>query len=157
MLSGRYLQYRAILDSSDKKAQCTYPSQQAGALPCSPEVQAVQPQPQFYDPLSPSITNTQGLPFNNVTSLSLTTAGCSAGVGMTFSPDGSRWFYYNGGAWVASNNSATQSTSAASLTAAVMGNLAAQVGTGTLYFTAFLFSSAGQTPCALSWQQRSVN
>ena len=148
--ANRYFQYRTILESDDSQAQCTYPTQGAGGYPCSPELTAVTVSPAHYDSTSPSVANASGLTFNQVTSLTTTLGapGCPGGVQYTFSYDNVHWFYYNGAAWVASNNTAVQSTTAAVLTPTVMATFAGQAGTGSLYYTVFLTSN-GQTPCSI--------
>lgn len=139
--SNRYFQYRAIFESDDVNARCSY----SGANPCSPELQAVVVSPNHYDSTLPTVSNSNTVAFHNLTGFTSTTS-CSAGVTFQISPDNVNWYYYTGAAWALA--AGTQSSTTASINSHI-GTFATSIGTGNVYFKAFLGSN-GATTCTLS-------
>ena len=145
--AGRYFQYRAVMESDDSLALCTYGGV---AQACSPELTSVNVATTYgFDTSGPAVGNLQPVAFHSLTSFArtLAPAGCPGGITFALSADGSSYFYYTGSVWAASSGVA-QSSAPAQLTATAMGQFAAQVGVGSIYFRAYLGSSGSQA-CAL--------
>jgi hypothetical protein len=110
--------------------------------------------PTLYDNTQPQITNASAIPYTSLSSLTETLGsvnGCSGGVQYILSPDGTNWYYYAAGNWspsAAGVGSFTDSNPASTLTSQALGAFANQVGTGQLYFRAFL-NSNGTSPCEI--------
>lgn len=146
--TGRYHQYRSILESDDANTLCDYGS---GAESCSPELKSTISGAWQYDSNAPSISLNTGIPFTSIDSLTETlgTNGCDGIPGYTFSIDKSHWYYWNSSQWVLSDASYIQSSPATQLTSEVLQKFSAQVGTGALYFKVML-KSDGNHPCEIS-------
>lgn len=148
--TSRYFQYRTILESDDTGTSCNYG---AGATWCSPELRSVTVDPIHYDSSAPTIIGKNGVSYYSLGSFtaSLGTGGCGSGVlynlGVGSSSATATWYWWNGTAWVTANGTvANANTSAVINTNA--STFGAQLGTGIVYFKAFLQSS-GSTSCAL--------
>jgi hypothetical protein len=150
--TNRYFQYRAILESDDANDSCTYGS---SVIPCSPELQSVSIGPDHYNASSPTISNNSGEAFDTLSSFAQTLGanGCASGVTYNVSRDNSTWYWWNAGsnagsgAWATANGTTAQSN-AATVMSSNAASFATQVGTGTVYFKAFL-NSTGSAACEL--------
>ena len=153
--ASRYFQYRTILESDDAGTSCNYGS---GATWCSPELKSVTVDPVHYDSSAPSVVGKTGVAYVKLASF-VETLGttCASGVGYNLgigaSSGAATWYWWDAsanagaGAWVTANGTSAQSNSATTLST----NLAAfatTLGTGTVYFKAYLKSS-GSTACGL--------
>lgn len=125
-----YFQYRIIFESDD-----------AGLMP---DVSSVEIGPTGrYFAGGPTIHNTTGIPYVALTSIAFTTGGtCTPGYQL--SKDGTNFYYYNGTTWVAGTTDASTTSTAASLQTG-LSKFVSQVGTGNLFFRAFLKSTGAQT------------
>ena len=128
---------------------CNYGS---GAVACSPEIESVTIGPLHYDSTSPQVSNVTGVSFHYLTGFTQTLGanGCAAGPTYLLSIDNVHWYYYVPGSlsWNLSNGTSTQASLASVLTSTAMNAFSSQVGTGTLYFKAFL-NSNGTQPCEI--------
>lgn len=125
-----YFQYRIIFESDDAALM--------------PDVSSVEigPTGRYYAG-GPTIMNTTGIPYLALTSIAFTTGGtCTPGYQL--SKDGTNFYYYNGTTWVAGTTSSTTTSTGASLQAG-LSKFVSQVGTGQLFFRAFLKSTGAQT------------
>lgn len=137
-MAKRYLQYRLILESDDRKGLCNYGSPNET---CSPEVIATTAGPDHY-PVSPPIVFNGSLAVYNFNALTETLGGmgCSEGVKYQLSANNSNWYYHNGTTWVLSNGSYSQANTNPYLSTKASEFLAL-VGRGSLYIKVFLGSS----------------
>ena len=150
-----YLQYRMVLESDDQQMLCGYPTSTA----CSPEVQAVSVGPHSYAANAPVLQSKLGYPMHNLSGLNLTlgSSGCAAGIGLTLGLAATGpFYYYTGMTWAVANGTVANSNMAAQLTPAALSSFALQVGTGTVYFRAFLQSN-GSTACSVAQLQLNGN
>ena len=144
----RYFQYRAIMESDDANTLCNYGGG-PGTAPCSPELKNVTVGTANYDSSGPTIVNKAGMSYTALMNLieTLGPSGCLGGTLYNLSSDNSHWYYWTGAAWgLAVGTTATANS--ASTIAAHASSFATQVGSGTIYFKAFLQSS-GTSPCQL--------
>jgi hypothetical protein len=153
--TSRYFQYRAILESDDVGTGCNYGS---GATWCSPELKSVTVDPTHYDSSAPSLIGKTGVAYDSLSNLVETLgAACPSGIGYNLgigaSSGTATWYWWDStansgaGGWVAASGASAQSNPAA----AIATNLAAfstELGTGTVYFKAYLKSS-GSSACEL--------
>lgn len=151
--ANRYFQYRTILESDDLGTGCNYGS---GATWCSPELKSVTIDPVHYASDSPTIIGKTGTSYQSLASFTETLgASCGSGIGYNLGVgavySSATWYYWNGSAWVVADGTAAQSNTAAVLGANVA-SFATQVGTGTVYFKAFL-NSSGTAGCELDQLQ----
>lgn len=145
--NNRYFQYRLVAESNDALNSCNYGT---GATTCSPEIASVRSGgASAYDPSGPSVTGNTGLVADHLTQIveTLGSGGCAGGIGYALSLDKTLWYYWNGIAWVASNGTAAQSSTAGALNTG-LSKFGAQVGRGTVYLRSFLKSNGAQ-PCEL--------
>jgi len=145
--ANRYFQYRSILESDDGGTACDYGS---GASWCSPELKAVSVAPNHLDTNTPTISNAVGISFYQLTSLveELGGNGCAGGIRYALSRNGSTWYYWTGVAWGVADGTYATANPASTLGEAELSVFAAQLGTGTLFYKAFL-KSDGSQPCEL--------
>ncbi|RZI59832.1 MAG: hypothetical protein EOP14_03600, partial [Pseudomonas sp.] len=143
--TGRYFQYKVLLDSEDNVGKCDYGG---GAAPCSPEIRSVTVTPEHYA-VSPSIVYNTAIPFYTINTLYETLGGqsCSEGIKYQLSINNSNWYYHNGTTWVASNGSYSQSNTLAYLNTKAA-DFSSIVGRGNLYVKTFLGSS-GTSQCEM--------
>ncbi len=143
LVNNRYFQYRTILESDDANSLCNYGS---GAAACSPELSTATIGPTHYSSTTPTVTNVTGVSYHYLTGLTETLGsnGCAGGSKYELSLDGSTWYYYTGAAWALANGTYAQATVASALTGVIMNGFAAQVGTGSVFFKAFLKSDGLQ-------------
>ena len=132
-----YFQYRAILESDDSSSNCIY---SGSANWCSPELQSVSATPSQYDSSGDSVSSLTGFNYKNLSSFSESGVSCAAGTLYNLSNDGAHWYYWNGSAWTPANGTTSTANSAATVSAAIS-TFPSQVGTGQLYFKAFLQSN----------------
>ncbi len=97
---------------------------------------------------NPYVTNTTGVPFTTLSGFAQTLDATNQGtVQYQLSTNGTAWYWWSGTAWVTATGYA-QSDSAATVNTNA-GTFGAQVGTGSLYFRAFLHAATATTPVAL--------
>ena len=133
--TGRYFQYRLLLESDDPFS-----------TPFLPSLASLTIDPAHYPSTSPSAKSVTGPTFSSLVSLSdSSSGGCQ--VTYQFSIDRTAWFYHDGSSWTLAS-AASQSNSAAAMTL-VMSSFDGAVGSGTLYLKTFLNSDASQS-CVLS-------
>jgi len=133
--TGRYFQYRAILESED------------ASIALGPELKKTYVGPDHYDSSAPTIGNASPIDFQTLTSFS-STASCASNERFVVSADnGASWQYFDGSAWLGTDG-ATYSQSS---TSAQMSSGAASLssGTGNLLYRAFL-KSDGQSSCSIN-------
>ncbi len=148
--TSRYFQYRTILESDDTTTNCNYGS---GATWCSPELKSVTIDPVHYNNSAPTIINKTGVSYSSLSNFiqTLGSGGCSSGavynlgVGSTYGA--ATWYWWNGSIWTTADGTTSKANSA-SIIADNISTFATQVGTGTVYFKAYLQSS-GTTKCEL--------
>jgi hypothetical protein len=142
--SNRYIQYQYFMESDDFGAtQCSY----SGGGPCSAELRSVSIGPSaIYPTTTPSIVNNTAIPFYTLASAS-ETASCASGVKYQVSVNGSTFFYYNGSAWVSSDGTYAQSSTAAQINSGAS-TVATSLGRTSLYVKALL-NSSGTSQCTL--------
>jgi hypothetical protein len=119
---------------------------------CSPELKSVSAGPGHYGNSVNTVSNSTGQSYVNLSSFTETlgASGCASGVVYNLSKDNSTWYYWNGSAWTLANSSVAQAN-AATVVNTNISTFSTQVGTGTLYFKAFLQSSVdGTSACSLS-------
>ncbi|MNJ96832.1 hypothetical protein D3C87_145650 [compost metagenome] len=129
-----YFQYRIIFESDDAALM--------------PDVSSVEigPTGRYYGG-GPTISNQTGIPYLALTTLAFTTGGtCTPGYQL--SKDGTSFYYYNGTNWVAGSTDPATSSTGANIQAG-LSKFVTQVGTGQLFFRAFLKSNSTQT-CEIS-------
>lgn len=142
--SNRYVQYRAILESEDQNALCTYGN-------CSPELQSVAVGPNHYDTTVQTVTSNASLgsSYRMLDSGSfIETLGansCSAGARYALSSNGSTFYYWNGSAWATSTNYST-ANDAATISSNISSFPSSAAGLGTLQIKTFL-KSTGTSSC----------
>jgi trimeric autotransporter adhesin len=147
--TSQYFQYRTILESDDAGTGCDYGS---GATWCSPDLKSATIAPTHYDNSSPSIVGKTGVAYSSLSTFT-ETLGASCGSGVTYnlgvgsSAASAAWYYWSGAAWTAANGTAAQSN-AANVINTNASSFGTAVGTGTVYFKAYLGSS-GTTACEL--------
>jgi hypothetical protein len=130
---NRYLQYRAVLASDDTD----YPAGLSNvAIGGSPDA--------AYDASGASyVRNASGSAYANLSGFTATAAAGSAGsFCFQLSPDGANWYYHNGSAWITGSDE-SQCNAATDLNGHV-GTFSSEVGTGSLFFKAFLVSDGSQ-------------
>ncbi len=132
---NRYFQYRIALETDDAGTSCS-------GGHCSPKISSVAVSPNHVDVTSPSISNVTPASYLTLTSMTTTLGTCAGGVNFTLSNDGVLWYWYNGSNWVLSNNTVAQSSASTALTNAVIASFTTQVGTGRIFFNAFLNASS---------------
>ncbi len=136
-----------VLESDDASTNCNYGS---GATWCSPEIKSTSIAPIHYDSSAPAIYNNTGVSFVALNTFTETLGSACAGVvKYTLSKDKTTWYYWTGVTWAAADGTYTQANTSAQLTPAILGNFGTQLGTGNIYFKAFL-NSSGITACELS-------
>jgi hypothetical protein len=148
--TSQYFQYRTILESDDTTTNCNYGS---GATWCSPELKSVTIDPTHYDTSAPTIINKTGVSYSSLSNFvqTLGSDGCSSGavynlgIGATYGA--ATWYWWNGTIWTTADGTTSKANSAATV-ATNISSFATQVGTGTVYFKAYLQSS-GSTKCEL--------
>jgi hypothetical protein len=153
--TSRYFQYRTVLESDDTSTNCNYGS---GATWCSPELKSVTVDPVHYDTSSPTVVGHTGVSYYSLASLAETLgASCASGIGYNLGVgaaySSATWYWWDAaanagsGGWVAADGTAAKSNPAATITtnASAFGST---VGTGTVYFKAYLKSS-GTSKCEL--------
>jgi hypothetical protein len=134
-LSGRYFQYRAILETDSSSASTL-----------GPELTKVTAGPNHYDPSAPTIGNATPIDFQTLTSFT-PNASCSSNDRYILSPNnGSNWYYYNGSAWTAADGTTYSQASTSDQINAGMSSLPAS--TGSLLYRAFL-KSDGTSACSI--------
>lgn len=154
---NQYFQYRAILESDDENSLCNYG---AGAVACSPELKSVSAGPTHYSKSSPSIYGLSGASFGEHGGFieTLGSNGCSSGIGYNLSLDKTNWYWFDSakasdcvgvgsGAWCLADGTAAESNSA-SVVQTSLSEFVSNIGSGTVYFKAYLKSS-GSSPCEL--------
>jgi len=132
----RYFQYRTIFetDSSD--------------VALGPELKSVTVDPLHY-PSEAAIHSNNGVSFTSLSTFAQTlgAGGCASGIGYNLSLDKTNWKYWNGSTWAGADGTVAQSNTA-SVIHANTATFGSQVGTGAVYFKAFLQSS-GTSKCEL--------
>jgi hypothetical protein len=148
--ANRYFQYRTILESDDTSTNCNYDGTGVPNTWCSPELKSTSVGPGHYGNSVNTVSNSTGQGYVTLSSFAETlgTGGCTTGVVYNLSKDNSTWYYWNGSAWTLANGSVAQANAASSINSNIA-TFPVQVGTGTLYFKAFLQSS-GTSTCSLS-------
>jgi hypothetical protein len=148
--ANRYFQYRTILESDDTSTNCNYDGTGVPNTWCSPELKSTSVGPGHYGNSVNTVSNSTGQGYVTLSSFAETlgTGGCTTGVVYNLSKDNSTWYYWNGSAWTLANGSVVQANAATSINSNIA-TFPVQVGTGTLYFKAFLQSS-GTSTCSLS-------
>jgi len=157
LAANRYFQYRAIMEADSAALACDYGGG-ANTSACFPELKNVTVGPTHYDSSIPTISNAVGPSLHYLTGLTETVqaSACLGGIKYLLSPDNASWYYYNtgGSAWSSAGASISGTAgyalanTAATLTPSVLNAFAAQAGTGSLYYKAFL-KSDGVQACAL--------
>jgi hypothetical protein len=159
--TSRYFQYRAIFESRDSGTACDYGS---GPVACSPELKSVTIGPDHYATSSPSVVGKSGVDATSLIAFTETLGAglCPSGVGYNLGVGSDHtsatWYWWDAtkaadcllpgtGAWCPSNGTATESSSAAALSANVS-SFISQAGAGTVYFKSYLKSS-GSSKCEL--------
>jgi hypothetical protein len=147
--SNRYFQYRAILETD------------AATTALMPELKSVAVGPAHYDPNSPTVVGSTGVPYYSLSNFvqTLGTAACSSGIaynlGVGSFATNAIWYRWDAsassgaGAWVVSDGAAANATSAANIVAHLATFPANASRTSTVFIKAFL-NSSGSTPCSLS-------
>jgi hypothetical protein len=140
----RYFQYRAWLVSDDEINTCDYGS---GATVCSPDLKSVTISGPDYDPSAPWIQPQTALTFSSLSQLeeTLGAGGCSAGLGYALSLDQVVWYWWNGSAWVVSDQTVAQTSNLSAFNFG-LSRFHTDVGSGSVYLRAYLKSN-GSTPC----------
>jgi hypothetical protein len=158
--TSQYFQYRSILESDDTSTSCDYGS---GATWCSPDLKSATIAPTHYDNSSPSIVGKTGVAYTSLSSFTQT-LGASCGSGVTYnlgvgaSSATATWYWWDTGraadcvsagtgAWCTANGTAAKSSTASDINS-FASSFGSVVGTGTVYFKAYLGSS-GTTACEL--------
>ncbi len=136
--TSRYFQYRTILESYDTTS--------------SPQLRSVTIAPVHYDSTSPTVIGKTGASYYSLSSFAQTVgSGCSSGItyniGRGATWDVATWYYWNGTTWAVSNGTSAQSNSATVINTQAS-SFGTQLGTGTVFFKAYL-NSSGTTPCEL--------
>jgi hypothetical protein len=157
--TSRYFQYRTILESDDATTNCNYG---AGATWCSPELKSVTVDPAHYISGSTTVTGKTGVSFVSLTDFvqnadNAVAPSCAGGIGYNLGVgadySSATWYWWDaaanagGGGWVASDGTVAQSNTASDI-AAQVSTFGTEVGTGSVYFKAFLQSS-GTAACEL--------
>lgn len=160
--TSRYFQYRAVLESDDTGSGCDYGP---GALAtwCSPELKSVSVDPIHYESSSPTVIGKKGVSYHSLASFSETLgASCSVGIGYNLGTgnlySSAIWYWWNPskaagclgagtGAWCVSDGTVAQSNDASTVSS-YANRFGAEVGSGTVYFKAFL-KSTGSSACEL--------
>ena len=141
--ANRYFQYRAILESDDEVGVC------AGSTTCMPSVSSIKIGPttnpgntgRYYGG-SPFIENNNPVSFSSLSAMT-ETAGGTCAPSYQISNNGTNFYYYNAGSWVAASGAA-QTSSAADVNTN-LSSFVSDVASGYLYFRAYLNSDTTQT------------
>jgi hypothetical protein len=159
--TAMYFQYRTIFESDDTSTGCNYGS---GATWCSPELKSVTVDPVHYDSGSPTVIGKTGMSYYSLASLTetITASACPNGVGYNLGKgalfSSATWYWWDSskatgcagagtGAWCPADGTVAKSNDAATISSNAS-TFGTQVGTGTVYFKAFLKSS-GTSKCEL--------
>jgi hypothetical protein len=135
--NNRYFQYRVMMEAEDNTA--------CGGEPCLPELTSIEigPTGRYYGG-SPVISSNTSIPYNEISSLSLSESG-SCDLSYQLSPDGSTYYYFDGSSWVStSGDQVAQSTLGPVIVNEIQG-FSALFGPGNLYFKAFLGSDTTES------------
>jgi trimeric autotransporter adhesin len=138
--TNRYFQYKALFETD-----------YATDTSLGPQLKSVFAGPNHYNASGPAISNATGVPFYEITNITETfgAGGCSGGVRYQLSNNNAQWYFWNGAAWSLANSSTDYEQ--ANSTSVIQSNLSTfspQVGSGSVYFRAFLLSN-GNSPCQL--------
>ena len=145
--TNRYFQYRTIFESD------------SSTTTLMPELKSVTVGPNHYDTSAPTVISKTGVSYYSLSSVvqTLGTNGCGSGVlynlGVGASYSTATWYWWNGTAWASAGGTTATATTYANLTASSNAAITAfastaGIGTGTVYFKAFLQSS-GTSACEL--------
>lgn len=138
--SNRYFQYRVIMEAEDNTA--------CSGQTCFPELSSIEvgPNSRYYGG-SPVVSSTQPISFSEINQIRFTTGG-SCSLTYQLSLDGTTYYYHNGTAWVsATGENVSESASGSTLNTNIK-TFKDDVGSGNLYFKAFLTSDTTQA-CTL--------
>ncbi|MBW2732019.1 MAG: LamG domain-containing protein [Deltaproteobacteria bacterium] len=133
-LQGRYLQYRVLLDSPTDTDL--------------PRLSTVELLPAHFDAAGPTLSNSVGVPFTEVSALEEVVGPSSSGLILyQLSDNGVDWFYNNGGSWTLAT-SATDANAAEDLFRDITPFLSREAN-GMFFFRASLVSRGGIEPTVL--------
>lgn len=135
--NNQYFQYRVLMEAEENTA-CT-----SGAT-CMPELESVEigPTGRYYGG-SPEVTPaSSSVTYNDINKIVFANTG-SCTVKYQLSKDGSTYKYWNGSAWATASGLAQANDS--STISSNIGTFTSQVGTGILYWKAFLSSDTSQS------------
>ncbi len=140
--TNRYFQYRTIFESD------------SSTTTLMPELKSVTVGPNHYDSSAPTVISKTGVSYYSLSNAiqTLGTNGCSSGVlynlGVGSVYSSATWYWWNGSAWAAVTIPGVAQANSAATIATNAATFGTQVGTGTIYFKAFL-QSTGASACEL--------
>tara|TARA_B110001454_G_scaffold28073_1_gene27431 strand:+ start:18227 stop:21574 length:3348 start_codon:yes stop_codon:yes gene_type:complete len=147
--NNRYFQYRAILESDDSNALCSYDGGSTSTA-CSPELKSVVIGPNHYSTTNAYVTNKSSLGslYQTLSGFTATLGGNScSGDRYSVSSDGTNFWYHNGSGWTLSDGTYAKTSTAAQINLNIS-TLVAAMGVGTLQVRTYL-NSDGATPCEI--------
>jgi trimeric autotransporter adhesin len=134
----QYFQYRTILESDDADDACN-----GGTQTCVPDLQSMQVGPNHYSASSPSVEVNTGAAISYLTLSSfLETKSGTCSITYQLSPDGTNYYYWDGGDWVTAVGQLN--SNAASVVNAFILRFSDNFSPGTLTVRAFLTSDGSQ-------------
>ncbi len=147
--TGRYFQYRAILESDDVNTSCNYTGT---ATWCSPELTSASVGPNHYATTAPYVTSLVGNSFTTLSSFN-EASSCAGGTLYNLSLDGNTWYYYNAASgssnkWQVAGGTNATANSAATVNSNIS-SFVSNYGSGSLRMKVFLQSN-GLTACSIS-------
>jgi len=140
--TDRYFQFRTIFESDSST-----PSRM-------PELKSVTVGPNHYDTSAPTVISKAGVSYTALSNFieTLGSGVCGSGIlynlGVGASYGAATWYYWNSTAWTAVTVPGVGQANSAATLATNASTFGTQVGTGTIYFKAFLQSS-GSSKCEL--------